>query len=243
MSPQKDVSLKNLLVASLPPAARALLLEHSELVELALHAVLTSPGEPAKYAYSPIDSFVSVILPIHGAADMELALVGNEGMFNTSTALGVADSCFVTRVQGAGRALKIRRDALRMRRAEDADLRHILFRYIDVRTCQLAQKAACMTYHTVEQRLARSLLMVRDRAHSTELFLTHESLALMLGVRRESVSQAANTFQKRGLINYGRGYVILLEELDLKHSACSCYQSDLDIYARTLFTEPVFAYS
>jgi CRP-like cAMP-binding protein len=239
---QKDLSLKNQLVASLPSSPRALLLEHSELVELALHAVVTRPGEPGKHAYFPIDSFVSVILPIHGAADMEVALVGNEGMFSTATVLGVKDSCFVTRVQGSGRALKIHTDALRMRRADDADLRHILFRYIDVLTCQLAQKAACMTYHTVEQRLARSLLMVRDRAHSSELFLTHESLALMLGVRRESVSQAANSFQKRGLISYGRGYVVLLDERALKHTACACYQADLDVYARTLLSEPVLAY-
>lgn len=241
MSPT-DLSLKNRLIASLPSTARGLLLEHSELVELSLHAVPTSPGESTKHAYFPIDCFVSVILPMDGAADMEIALVGNEGMFNTATVLGVKDSCFATRVQGAGRALKIHKDALRMRRAADSDLRNTLFRYIDVRACQLAQKAACMTHHTVEQRLARSLLMVRDRANSPELFITHESLALMLGVRRESVSQAANLFQKRGLISYGRGYVVLLEEESLKHSACACYQADLDVYARTLSPEPVMAY-
>ena len=172
---------------------------------------------------------------------MEIALVGNEGMFNTATVLGVNSSSFTTRVQGAGRALKIHRNALRLRRADDHDLRDILFRYIDVRACQLAQKAACMSYHTVEQRLARSLLMVRDRANSHELFITHESLALMLGVRRESVSQAANNFQKRGLISYGRGYVVLLEEEDLKQGACACYQADLDVYTRTLSPEPALA--
>ena len=238
---QKDLSLKNLLVASLPSTARGLLLEHSELVELSLHAVLTSPDNCEKYAYFPIDSFVSVVLQIAGAAEMEIALVGNEGMFNTATVLGVNSSSFTTRVQGAGRALKIHRNALRLRRADDHDLRDILFRYIDVRACQLAQKAACMSYHTVEQRLARSLLMVRDRANSHELFITHESLALMLGVRRESVSQAANSFQKRGLISYGRGYVVLLEEEDLKQGACACYQADLDVYTRTLSPEPALA--
>lgn len=240
---QKDLSLKNRLVAALPPVARGLLLEYSELVELTLHSIVFPSGEPAKYAYFPIDSFVSVILPIDGAADMEVALVGNEGMFNTSTVLGLKGACFKTRVQGAGRALRIHRDALRLRRAEDGDLRDLLFRYINVRTCQLAQKSACMNHHTVEQRLARSLLMVRDRAQSSELFITHESLSMMLGVRRESVSQAANIFQKHGLISYGRGYVILHDESALERTACACYQSDLMVYAQTLSGEPALAYA
>lgn len=232
----QDLSLRNLLVALLPSSARGQLLQHSQLVELPVTTALGPPLDCADYAYFPIDCFVSVVLPVSGEADIEIALVGNEGMFNIDTVFGANRSCFGARVMGPGRALKIHKDALRMRRAEDATLRQLLFRYIDVRACQSAQKAACMTRHTVQQRLARTLLMLRDRAFSTELFLTHESLAVMLGVRRESVSQAARSFQTRGLISYGRAYLVLLDEQLLEQTACACYQADLDVYAQALDT-------
>lgn len=226
-----------MLVALLPSSDRGQLLQHSELVELPVTTALGSPLDCMDHAYFPIDCFVSVVLPVAGAADIEIALVGNEGMFNIDTVFGARSSCFGARVMGAGRALKIHKNALRMRRAEDALLRQLLFRYMDVRACQTAQKAACMTRHTVEQRLARTLLMLRDRSFSTELFLTHELLAVMLGVRRESVSQAARSFQNRGLISYGRGYLVLLEEQLLERATCSCYQCDLETYARAFQPE------
>lgn len=235
---QKDLSLANRLISALSPLDRALFLEHSELVELKLHKVLIEAGQRASHAYFPVDSFVSVILPVAGAPHLEVALVGNEGMVSTSLVLGVTISSFTHLVQGAGRAFCIRRSALTQRLAESASLRTVLNRYIDARESQLAQQAACMNYHTVIQRLARWLLMTRDRAYSSELFLTHEVLALMLGVRRESVTQAANSFQRRGLISYNRGYVMLLDEAALQTIACDCYQADLMVYERTLAIQP-----
>lgn len=231
---QKDVSLQNGLIARLPAEPRGLLLAHSELVELKLHSVLISAGEPAQYAYFPLDSFVSIVLETDDQVDMEVAMVGSEGMFNTELVLGVTESAYTSRVQGAGRALRIHRNALRLRRAEDDFLRDLLFRYVHVRECQLARKVACMNAHTVEQRLARSLLMVRDRAHSMELFVTQESLALMVGVRRESVSKVANAFQDRGLISYGRGYLVLHDDVALERRSCACYKADRALYKRTL---------
>lgn len=237
---QKDLSLANRLISALPANARGLLLEHSALVELKLHEVLIAAEQEAEHAYFPIDSFVSLIAQADDTPNVEVALVGNEGMFNTSTVLGVASSPLASLVQGAGRAFKIHRKALQLRRVEDACLRDVLYRYIDVRANQLARKAACMNYHTVEQRLARSLMMTRDRAHSSELFLTHESLALMLGARRESVSQAASAFQKYGLISYRRGYVMLLDITGLEAASCKCYQADLLAYRRA-FSRDAFS--
>ena len=235
---QKDLSLANRLISALPTQERSLFLEQSELVELKLHAVLVRAGEPAEHAYFPIDSFVSVVLPVEDAPQLGVGLVGNEGMFNTSLALGVNTSSFTGLVQGAGRAFRIHRSALQERLEEGPTLRSVLNFYIDVCASHLSQQAACMNYHTVEQRLARWLLMTRDRAHSTELFLTHEVLALMLGVRRESVTQAASLFQRRGLISYSRGYVMLLDEAGLEAVACRCYQTDLMVYERTLSMRP-----
>lgn len=103
-----------------------------------------------------------------------------------------------------------------------------------LRMDQLARNMACAGFHTVEQRLARWLLMVKDRAHSNELLLTQEVLSHMLGVRRESVTQAASALQKKELISYSRGDLMLLKQPELEEAACSCYEADLAIYERAM---------
>lgn len=230
MTVQKDLSLKNRLIAGLPPSSRSALLEHSELVDLNLQEELLVAGCTDNHAYFPIDSFVSLSLAVNGENDLEIALVGSEGMFNTTMVLGDPTSTLTSVVQGAGRALRIHRNALRLRRAEDAGLRQVLLGYASVVLRQIAQRAACLRCHSVPQRLARSLLMARDRAHSKELFLTHESLSLMVGARRDTVSHAAGALQKAGGISYTRGYVLLLDEAALAQAACPCYELDLQAY-------------
>ena len=231
---QKDLSLANRLVSALPAQERAVLLEHSELVQIKLQDVLVRAGDALDHAYFPLDSFVSVVLPVLDAPDVQVALVGNEGMIGASLVLGIAISAFNCQVQRGGRAFCIHRTALQHLLNEDAYLRDILQRYVAVRQSHLAQQAACMNYHSVEQRLARWLLMARDRTQSSEVFLTHEVLARMLGVRRESVTRIAGLFEKRGLISYSPGYVMLLDETGLLRLACSCYQADLLAYERAL---------
>ncbi|MGY8905294.1 MAG: Crp/Fnr family transcriptional regulator [Burkholderiales bacterium] len=230
----KNLSLANRLIAQLPTQERSILLAYSELVELKLNTVLIAAGHEPEHAYFPMDGFVSVILPVDGSPDLEIDLVGNEGMFNPSQALGATISSFTCLVQGTGRAFRIQCSAFQQRLGQSPELRNVLNRYADVRASHLAQQVACIHYHSVEQRLARWLLMTRDRTHSSELFLTHEVLALMLGVRRESVTQAASAFQKAGLISYSRGYVMLLDESALLRTACNCYRVDLRMYERTL---------
>jgi CRP-like cAMP-binding protein len=121
-----------------------------------------------------------------------------------------------------------------MRRTEDARLRNVLFRYIYVLTSHLAQRTVCMNHHTVEQRLARALLMSRDHSNTHELFLTHEALAFMTGARRESISHAASRLQEHGWISYNRGYIILLDEPALGLVSCSCYATDKTVYERIM---------
>lgn len=234
LSVPKDISLQNRLVAMLPPFERALLLDHGELIELKVHQKLNTADERSDYAYFPIDSFISVVLNLEGVAKMEVASIGNEGMFNTTSILGAPVSTFSALVQGAGRAIRIHRNAFYMRRAEDARLRDVLFRYIYVLTSHLAQRAVCMNHHTVEQRLARALLMSRDHSNSNELFLTHETLAFMTGARRESISHAASALQTHGWISYNRGYIILLDEKALRRVSCSCYSTDKTVYEHVM---------
>lgn len=228
---QQDISLKNRLIARLPPLSRSALLEHSELVELNLHAELLVEGCTGHHAYFPIDSFVSLIMAVDGENDLEMVLVGSEGMFNTTMVLGDPMSALTSIVQGAGRALRVHRNALRLRRAEDDCLRQVLLGYASVVMRQTEQRAACLRYHSVPQRLARSLLMARDRAQSNELFLTHESLSRMIGARRDTVSHAAGALQQAGVISYTRGYLWILDETALELATCSCYSADLQSYS------------
>ena len=231
---QKDLSLANRLIALIPAIDRAIFLEHSELVELKGQTILVRAGENPDHAYFPVDSVIATLLPVNGAEDVEMGMVGNEGMVNTSMVLGVRSSAFTTVVQGAGRSFKIHHRALEELLTADSCLHMVLDRYIDVRMSHLAQQVACRKFHTVQQRLARWLLMTRDRAHANELFLTHEVLARMLGVRRESVTQAARSLQRHGLISYTRGYVMLMDPAALEEAACACYRHDIAVYERTL---------
>ena len=229
---QKNLSLANQLIATLPPQERSLLLAHSELVELELHAMVCVAGEVSTHVWFPVEGFVSIILPVPSAADMAIAQVGPEGMFHTSVVLDVEDSAFHARVQAGGRAFRLPRKTLQQHLQQSSCLREVLNRYADARLSQLAQQAVCINLHSVVQRLARALLTTRDRISSNELFLTHEVFSRMLGVRRESVTQAATAFQRRGLISYSRGYVMLLNEAALYSIACGCYQADLHTYER-----------
>lgn len=234
MALEKDLSLANQLISALPASGRASFLAYCDLVELKHRQLLIQAGQSLDYAYFPVDSFVSVIMPAADAPSVQVGMVGNEGMLHTSLVLRVAISSFTCVVQGAGRAFRIHRSALQYRLYEDACLRDVLSRYADVRQTHLAQQAVCMNHHTVRQRLACWLLMTRDRSHSSELFLTHQVLAFMLGVRRESVSRAASDFEKMGLISYSHGYMLLLDEAGLEKAGCSCYQANLLAYERTL---------
>jgi len=229
---QRNLSLANQLIATLPPQERALLLAHSELVELELHAMVCVAGEVSSHVWFPVEGFVSIILPVPAAADMAVAQVGPEGMLHTSAVFDVEHSAFHGRVQAAGRAFRLTRKCLQQHLQQSYSLRDVLNRYADARLSQLAQQTVCTNHHSVAQRLARALLMTRDRLDSHELFLTHDVFSLMLGVRRESVTQAASAFQRRGLISYSRGYVMLLDEAGLQRIACSCYEADLHTYAR-----------
>jgi CRP-like cAMP-binding protein len=222
---------ENLLLASLPAADRRRLLAHRDPVELVAGVTLTEPGEVARHAFFPIDSFISLIAPIDHGAQLEVGLAGNEGMVGTSLVLGVRVSPLRALVQGAGRAWQLDAATLSRELERSSALRRVLHRYVYVLLCQVAQTAACTRFHFVEARLARWLLMTRDRAHSNSLQITQEFLAYMLGVRRVGVTRAASALQRRKLIRYSRGSLEILDAPGLAAKACSCYASANATYA------------
>lgn len=233
----KYLAQANRLIAALPVETRALFLEHCELVILHRQDVLSQSGQDAEHTYFPIDCFVSVILKLEDANAVQVGLTGNEGMVNLSLILGMRVATLTSVVQSAGRAFRIRHNEIQELLHANQLLGDVLYKYIALRMDQLTQNLACVSSHTVEQRLARWLLIARDCAHSRELAFTHEGLALMLGVRRERVRPIASLLQKRGLITYSRGDITLLDETRLKAAACSCYQTDLAAYESVLGTE------
>jgi CRP-like cAMP-binding protein len=224
----------NLLLAALTGAVRQRLTGDLAPVDLRFSETLCDPGERIRHVYFPIDSFISLIAPGEGRAQLEIGLVGNEGMLGVPLLLGVNVSPLRGLVQGAGRAWRVDTATFLREVEANAGIRAALNRYLYVFLAQTLQTATCARFHPVEARLARWLLMTRDRAHSNQFHVTHEFLAYMLGVRRVGVTSAATALQKRNLIRYARGDISVIDARGLEAAACGCYEIDKKIYSRIL---------
>jgi CRP-like cAMP-binding protein len=224
----------NQLLAGLPQPLRGRLLRRLEPVELRMEQVLSSPGQRMRHVFFPTHSFISLIVPLDGHAGLEVGLVGDEGMVGVSAILGLAVAPMHTLVQGAGAALRMETAAFISEIQRSAPLQRLLNRYLYVTLSQLAQSGACTRFHLVEARLARWLLMTRDRAHADEFYITHVFLSHMLGVRRAGITRAAGSLRKRNLIHYSRGLLTIIDSVGLEKAACSCYATHRKEYARML---------
>jgi CRP-like cAMP-binding protein len=218
----------------LPRKDREHLLAGCEQVELTFAEVICEPGDRIKHVYFPAEGFVSLLTPRDGCTSLEVGLVGSEGMVGITLMLGVDVSPLRALVQGAGVALRMDAAPFRRELAQSAPLQRALNHYLYVSLAQLAQMAACTHFHLLEARLARWLLMTHDRVHADEFHLTHDLLAMMLGVRRVGVTKAAGGLQRQRLIRYRRGNITVLSRGGLEAAACGCYQSALDVYDRVL---------
>jgi CRP-like cAMP-binding protein len=233
MTLSQTVPVTNRVLDALPRKEREHVLAQCETVEFMSGEVLYRAGEAVAHVYFPAGGFVSLMAPANGT-NLEVGLVGSEGMIGVTLMLGVDSAPFTALVQGAGAAQRLTAPAFLRLLEQSPALQAVLKRYLYVSMRQLAQLAACNRFHRVEARLARWLLMTRDRARSDHIHITHVFLAYMLGVRRVGITKAANSLQRQKLISYQRGDITILDKAGLEAVACGCYRADKDIHERIL---------
>jgi CRP-like cAMP-binding protein len=219
-----DTLPRNAVLAGLPRKSYRDLLPHLVPVTLDFGEVLYEPDARIKNVYFPGQSIVSLLTVVDGRDALEVGLVGREGMVGIPLSLGVEVSAVRALVQGSGPAMRMSAASFRKAFAASEPLRRGLHRYTNALMAQITQTAACNRFHVVEARLARWLLMTRDRLASGQFLLTQEFLSHMLGVRRVGVTEAASALQRRGLIEYSRGSIRILDHAGLEAAACTCYR-------------------
>jgi len=217
-------AILNSLLAALPRNSYLRLLPGLTPVDLVFGEVLYEPGQPIQEVYFPTQSLVSLLTLVEGHLALEVGMVGREGMVGYPLALGVEVSPVRALVQGAGPALRMSAARFRAALRRSPPLQRELHRYVNTMMVQISQTAGCNRFHVVEPRLARWLLMTRDRVRSGEFRMTQEFLSHMLGVRRVGVTEAASALQRRKLIEYTRGNIRILDDRGLEAACCSCYQ-------------------
>jgi CRP-like cAMP-binding protein len=186
--------------------------------------VLAESGKPVHNIYFPLDAVVSLSYVTAAGSSAEISLVGNEGVVGIGQFLGGDSSHTTTVVEIGGNALRISSHAANAEFARRTEFMVVILRYIQVLMTQMAQTAACNRHHRVQQQLCRLLLLSLDRLPSNDLRLTQETIANMLGVRREGVTEAAGKLQNLGVIEYSRGHIRVLNRQRLEHLSCECYQ-------------------
>jgi CRP-like cAMP-binding protein len=222
---------QNHLIKLLPKRAQEQFLSKAMLTELNLSQVMCTADRRIEFIYFPVDGFISITQCIDEHPPIEVGMVGREGVLGAESALGLENNPFGALVQGSGSAWKIKTKDFLSEIKNSPELNGLIKKYLAVRVHQLGLSAACEHFHEISPRLAKWLLMSQDRAQSPTFLMTHEFISLMLGVRRVGITTTAADFRRRGLIEYHRGEMRVLNRNALKAEACSCYQKNREIYS------------
>jgi CRP-like cAMP-binding protein len=214
---------QNHLVAALPTAEFDRLESHLELVPMPLGEALYAPGEQLQHAYFPATSIVSLHYVMESGASAEAAGVGNEGVVGISLFMGGNTTPSSAVVLTGGHGYRLPAKLLLKEFSRGELLQHLLLRYTLALVAQMNQTAACNRHHSITQQLCRWLLQTLDRKDSNDLVMTQELVACMLGVRRESITEAAGHLQRAGFLSCRRGHMKVIERAGLEHHACECY--------------------
>jgi CRP-like cAMP-binding protein len=195
-----------------------------DTVQLPLGEVIYESGGELRHVYFPTTAIVSLLYLMEDGASAEIAVVGNDGIVGVALFMGGESMPNRAVVQSAGHAYRLPGPLLKEEFRRGGSLQRLLLRYTQALLTQMAQTAVCNRHHSVDQQLCRWLLLSLDRLPTSELSMTQELIANMLGVRREGVTEAAGKLQKAGLIQYSRGHITVLDRPALERQACECYQ-------------------
>ena len=214
---------QNHLLAALPPEVQERLFPHLEFVALPLGKVLYESGDALRHVYFPTDSIVSLLYVMESGASAEISVVGNEGLIGIALFMGGESTPSRAIVQSAGFAYRLLGQRLKDEFNRHGEMLVLMLRYTQSLITQMSQTAVCNRHHSVDQQLCRWLLLSLDRLSGSQLTMTQELIANMLGVRREGVTDAAGKLQKLGVIEYSRGQITVLDRAKLEKLSCECY--------------------
>lgn len=187
--------------------------------------VLNQPQEKIERVWFPETCVISVVTLLENGTGVESGVVGREGVYGVSPVLTDREAFSEATIQLKGDCLVLKVADFRDLFERSREFRQIIHRYLHAFIGQISQNAACLSYHTIERRLARWLLMFHDRADSETMEMTQEFISQMLGVHRPSVSKSAHKLQDQGLIRYNRGRIEILDREGLEEFSCECYQT------------------
>ena len=225
---------QNHLLGALPDAEWQRWLPHLEPVELPLGQVLYESGITLQHVYFPTTAIVSLLYLLENGSSAEIAVVGNEGIVGISLFMGGDSTPSRALVQSAGKGFRLTAQWIKDEFDRAGPVLHLLLRYTQALITQMAQTAVCNRHHTLDQQLCRWLLLSLDRLQGSQLVMTQELIANMLGVRREGVTEGALKLQKAGLIQYARGHISVLDRTGLEERCCECYAVVKKEYDRLL---------
>jgi CRP-like cAMP-binding protein len=224
--------MENRLLAALPREELEELCHHFERVALAHGQNIIVPDEPIRDVYFPLNCLLSLVTTMSDGGTVESGSIGREGMSGIPVMLDASRTPMPTFVQVAGEAIRMRADVLKRIYDSSQEVRRLLNRYIHVVIVNGSHAAACNRLHKLDERFCKWLLMSSDGVGSDEVALTHDYLAIMMGVRRAGVTEAAGKAQAMGLIRYRRGHIRIIDREGLEACACECYRRAKDEYER-----------
>jgi CRP-like cAMP-binding protein len=229
----------NRLLAALPDTELQRWLPKLEPVELPLGKVIHEAGVTPTHVYFPTTAIVSLLHMTQSGASADVALVGKEGLVGISLFMGGGFSNSSAVVLKAGHGFRLRADHMIVEFGQAGSVMRLLLRYTQALITQMAQTAVCNRHHSLDQQLSRWLLLNLDRVKGDDLAMTQELISNNLGVRRESVTEAAMKLQRAGVISYARGHITVLDRSELENLACECYATVKKEYDRLLPAAPV----
>ncbi|RZI57300.1 MAG: Crp/Fnr family transcriptional regulator [Pseudomonas sp.] len=231
-------SVHNGLLAALSSQDWSQLEPHLEMVELPFDQTVHTAGGPVDAVFFVETGMLSIIVTLEDGSQVEAGIAGPEGLAGLPLIFGDSHSITDSRVQLEGTALRIEAASFRTAMDNSPTLRTLLFRYGLAFLSQVTQTAACNARHLIENRLARWLLTAHDRADADDFAMTHEFMAMMLGVNRPGVSIAAGMLSRAGLIRYARGRMTIIDRPGLEAATCECYHTVQHQYHRLLGPRP-----